>query len=67
MFNLERSISYLLGTLENARRAPRASRGLKIAGANGNYVELSSSFARPQQHADLLIGTPGAGQVFLAS
>lgn len=67
MFNLERSISYLLGTLENARRAPRASRGLKIAGANGSYVELSSSFARPQQHADLLIGTPGAGQVFLAS
>lgn len=67
MFNLERSISYLLGTLENARRAPRASRGLKIAGANGSYVELSSSFARPQQHADLLIGTPGAGQVLLAS
>lgn len=67
MFHLERIISYLLDTPENARRAPGASRGLKITGANSSYVELFSSFARPQQHADLLIGTPGVGQALLAA
>lgn len=67
MFHLERIISYLLGTLENAGRAPEASRGLKTTGAHGSYVELFSSFARPQQHADLLIGSPGSGQALLAA